>query len=139
MLSTKVPRVYLVGPMTGFPESNYPAFNAVTARLRAMGYRVENPAEKTLPAEAPWGQCMRAAIRKIVSSDVVATLPGWDKSQKAQPKIHLAERLETKATKASRLTENRKARPRSLSTSGPRSAQISLIRQALLVPFELHL
>ncbi|MCY1527250.1 hypothetical protein D9M68_623110 [compost metagenome] len=38
-------RIYLAGPMTGLPEFNYPAFHAEAARLRALGYQVENPAE----------------------------------------------------------------------------------------------
>ena len=105
MLSTNAPRVYLAGPMTGFPEFNYRAFNAEAARLRSLGYRVENPAENPLPAEAPWHQCMRAAIRHLVVCDVVATLPGWDKSPGAQLEVYLADRLEIPSVEAATLTE----------------------------------
>lgn len=38
-------RIYLAGPMTGLPEHNFPAFHAEAARLRGLGYHVENPAE----------------------------------------------------------------------------------------------
>ena len=42
-----MPRIYLAGPMTGLPEFNYPAFHAEAARLRQLGYHVENPAENS--------------------------------------------------------------------------------------------
>lgn len=38
-------RVYVAGPMTDLTDFNYPAFNAVADRLRALGYEVENPAD----------------------------------------------------------------------------------------------
>ncbi|SED31843.1 protein of unknown function [Pseudomonas frederiksbergensis] len=38
-------RVYLTGPMTGFEDFNFPAFNKMAADLCACGYVVENPAE----------------------------------------------------------------------------------------------
>jgi hypothetical protein len=106
MLPTPAPRVYLAGPMTGLPEFNYPAFIAEAARLRAMGFEVENPAENPLPADAPWQLCMRAAIRQMVGCDMVATLPGWDKSQGAQLEVYLADRLEIQIVDAASLTEH---------------------------------
>ena len=38
-------RVYLSGPMSGYPESNYPRFNWLAMRLRLKGHEVMNPAE----------------------------------------------------------------------------------------------
>lgn len=38
--------VYLAGPMTGYPDKNYPKFNAVAKELREMGHTVYNPAER---------------------------------------------------------------------------------------------
>ena len=35
-------RIYIAGPMTGLPDFNYPAFNAAAARMRALGFEVEN-------------------------------------------------------------------------------------------------
>lgn len=74
-------RIYLAGPMTGLPEYNYPAFNAEAARLRALGYHVENPAEN--PEQSSWEDYLRQAIRQMLTCDMVALLPGWEGSRGA--------------------------------------------------------
>ena len=38
-------KVYLAGPMAGYKDHNFPAFNAKAAELRALGHEVFNPAE----------------------------------------------------------------------------------------------
>lgn len=75
------PLIYLAGPMTGHPDFNYPAFNAEAARLRAIGYRVENPAEN--PVQNTWQAYMRQALAQLVKCDAVALLPGWKTSRGA--------------------------------------------------------
>lgn len=37
---------YIAGPMTGYPEFNFPAFFAAQAKLEAEGWTVKNPAAK---------------------------------------------------------------------------------------------
>lgn len=86
-------RIYLSGPMTGLKDFNYPAFNAEAARLRELGYTVENPAENPLPADAPWHMYMRAAIRQMLTCDTVAFLPDWRQSRGANVEIELATHL----------------------------------------------
>jgi hypothetical protein len=86
-------RIYLSGPMTGLPDYNDPAFNAEAARIRALGYTVENPAENPLSADAPWHMCMRDAIRPMLTCDAVAFLPGWQISRGANVEIELAGHL----------------------------------------------
>ena len=83
-------RIYLAGPMTGLPEFNYPAFNAEAARLRALGYAVENPAENEAPADKTWSGYLRLAIAQLVTCDTVALLPGWEKSEGAKLEHHIA-------------------------------------------------
>src|SRR6185312_2641116 len=40
--------IYLAGPMQGYPQFNFPRFNAVAACLRQDGSFVFNPAEKDI-------------------------------------------------------------------------------------------
>lgn len=69
-------RIYLSGPMTGLPNENRPAFNAEAARLRALGYQVENPAELNPPG-TPRHICMKVDIQALLGCDTIALLPGW--------------------------------------------------------------
>ena len=39
------PKLYLAGPMTGYPEDNRPRFNQLARVLRDRGFDVVNPAE----------------------------------------------------------------------------------------------
>lgn len=86
--------IYLSGPMTGLPESNYPAFNAEAERLRALGYRVENPAENPAPHCGSWAGYMRYAIAQMMTCDVVAHLPGWMESRGAALEHFVARKLD---------------------------------------------
>lgn len=38
-------KVYLSGPMTGYPGHNYKRFNELSTKLRKLGHEVLNPAE----------------------------------------------------------------------------------------------
>jgi len=87
---TKAMRVYIAGPMTGLPEHNYPAFNTMAERLRALGHHVENPAENPVPPCKSWRGYMRMAIAQLVTCDAVALLPGWGASKGARIEARLA-------------------------------------------------
>lgn len=83
--------VYLSGPMTGLTERNYPAFHAEARRLRALGWRVVNPAESQLPADSEWGAFLRADIIEMLGHcDTVVALPGWRRSKGARLEILIA-------------------------------------------------
>lgn len=86
-------KVYIAGPMTGYPGLNFPAFHAEAARLRSLGYEVVNPAEINVDPSAGWSDCMRKDIRELVTCDAVATLDGWEKSKGATLEVHIAESL----------------------------------------------
>lgn len=86
--------VYLSGPMTGLPELNFPAFNAAATVLRNSGWRVVNPAELNPDPATPWAACMRSDIKALCDCDVLALLPGWEKSKGAHLELQIAHRLE---------------------------------------------
>lgn len=85
-------RLYLCGPMTGYPESNYPAFGRAAAELRALGYDVRNPAELEAPLawarrrrvkSVEWDDWMRVALALMLQCDALCLLPGWEESRGA--------------------------------------------------------
>ncbi len=83
-------RVYLAGPMTGLPDFNYPAFNAEEKRIRALGYIVENPAVNMVYRGSPWETFMRDGIKRLMDCDILALLPGWERSRGANIERGLA-------------------------------------------------
>lgn len=89
--------LYIAGPMTGLPDSNYPAFHAAAQRLRDAGYDVLNPADNPKPenrsnpgAEPEWLDWMRAALHQVAEADGVALLPDWEASRGARVEVRLA-------------------------------------------------
>jgi hypothetical protein len=99
-------RLYLAGPMSGIPDLNYPAFHAEAARLRALGYHVENPAENPVPECGTWVGYMKMAIAQVISCDALVCLPGWSKSKGATLEVFLASRLKMKLRMAADVTES---------------------------------
>ncbi|MBB5462898.1 DUF4406 domain-containing protein [Paraburkholderia sp. Cpub6] len=86
-------KLYLAGPMTSYPELNFPLFHAETARLRALGFQIVNPAEIVTDPTAQWLDCMRADIKQLVDCDGVALLPRWNESRGASIEQRLARDL----------------------------------------------
>jgi len=77
-------RVYLAGPMTGYSEFNYPAFNTKAAELREQGLEVFNPAE-SFNGDSSLGRevYMRKDLEEILKCDAIYLLKGWEKSRGA--------------------------------------------------------
>lgn len=86
-------RIYIAGKMSGLPDLGYPAFNAEAARLRALSYEVENPAENPEPPCKSWQGYMRLAIAQLITCDTLALLPGWEDSRGAIVERSLAREL----------------------------------------------
>jgi hypothetical protein len=85
-------KFYLSGPMSGIPESNFPAFQEAAHRLREMGYEVISPAEINSEQGLPWETYLKADIKGLCDCDAVALLPGWENSKGAHLEMHIAHR-----------------------------------------------
>jgi NTP pyrophosphatase (non-canonical NTP hydrolase) len=84
--------IYISGPMTGYPEFNFPLFNRVAENLRKLGYKIINPAEIEQPI-LTWESCMRCDIKELMNANKIAVLPGWEKSKGARIEVFLASQL----------------------------------------------
>ena len=74
-----MPRIYIAGPMTGRPNSNYPAFNAAAEAWREAGWEVENPAEHFGgDTTRRYVDYVEVDIVDLQQCDAIAMLPGWD-------------------------------------------------------------
>lgn len=87
------PRTYIAGPMTGYPDLNFPAFHAAAAEYRAKGCEVLNPAEINPDPNAEWVDCMRQDIAALVTCGHVVMLDGWTASRGAVLEHHIASAL----------------------------------------------
>lgn len=106
-------RIYIAGPMTGFPDHNIPAFNAAAKRLRAEGHFVINPVDLSslfgTPEELsdsfaayydPSGcsdeddgiaeNVMAADLAAVRSCNAIYLLNGWENSKGALKEVHVA-------------------------------------------------
>ena len=106
-------RIYLAGPMRGYPTFNFPAFDFASSKLRAEGHFVFSPAERDREAygaeieDNPTGDeakvknaactindCMLADTKWICeNADAIALLPGWEKSSGANAELALGKAL----------------------------------------------
>lgn len=93
-------KLYVAGPMTGYPDLNFPAFHAEAARLRALGFQIVNPAEINVDPSAGWLECMRADIKQLVDCDGIARLPGWEKSRGAMLEVFIGRGLKLRVFEA---------------------------------------
>jgi hypothetical protein len=92
-LAAKV--VYVSGPMTGYVEFNYPAFEAAAVTLRAEGVVVVSPHEVN-PAdgvEREWAWYLRRDIAAMLGADAIVRLAGADASRGAALECHIGKAL----------------------------------------------
>jgi hypothetical protein len=86
-------KLYLSGPMQGYPEYNFPAFERARKLLRDAGYEVVCPAELGKHDGWEWEDYLRRDLKVMLECESVATLPGWENSLGAQLEIDVAGRL----------------------------------------------
>jgi uncharacterized protein DUF4406 len=86
-------RVYISGPMLGYPNNNYPAFTAVENEITSHGLdgrdyppdvTVLNPAKNFGgDQQQPRASFMQLALEQALSADIIVQLPGWQDSDGA--------------------------------------------------------
>ncbi|MDD0999295.1 DUF4406 domain-containing protein [Pseudomonas sp. TNT2022 ID1044] len=79
--------------MTGLKDFNYPALNAASDQLRALGYQVENPADHGIVPGAESADYMAYDLTRLGLCGVIALLPGWERSEGAKLEVQIAHRL----------------------------------------------
>jgi hypothetical protein len=79
-----------VGP----PTWNYPAFHALSERLRGSGYEVINPAELHAPdPNLPHDWYLRRDLAQLVKCNRIVLLDGWQDSRGAKLEHHVGVQL----------------------------------------------
>jgi nucleoside 2-deoxyribosyltransferase len=95
-------KVYLAGPMRGYPEFNFPAFDAYRDALIKKGYEVISPADLDRkagfdPSDVVTGELQREMITRdvqaICTCDALVLMPGWESSTGVKVEKALAEFL----------------------------------------------
>jgi hypothetical protein len=87
-------RLYISGPMTGYPNHNFDAFNEAEKALVDAGFEVENPATKGVIDGWTWNQYLRYDLQKLVFCDGIALLPDWQNSRGARREVLVADAME---------------------------------------------
>lgn len=102
--------LYVAGPMTGYPQFNFPAFDIVAADLRKRGFKIVSPAElddpKTRkaalasPDGAPgsgtsngetWGDFLARDVKLIADKvNGIVVIAGWQNSKGARLETFIA-------------------------------------------------
>jgi hypothetical protein len=88
---------YLSGPMTGYDEYNYPAFEAACQTLRATGISIESPHENPAPptrdamTEAEiWSYYMEVCYKQMDKCQGIILMKGWPQSTGARQELEIA-------------------------------------------------
>ena len=87
-------KIYLSGPMTGYPELNFPAFDAMRDRLLSQGHEVVSPADLERNRNVVgYNNQLRDDIAHLVFCEAIFLLKGWEKSYGAKLEKFIAESL----------------------------------------------
>lgn len=103
-----IKKVYIAGPMRGYPEFNFAAFDAAKKRGAAKGFECISPADldrasgfdatglRGADEEFPRDQLLEALRRDfdaLAECDAIALLPGWENSRGAIMELMWADLL----------------------------------------------
>lgn len=85
---------YISGKVTGVENNNEPLFRYWEKKLIEMGYTVIVPHDLDPGVNNPtWHDWMRVCIQAEMNSDLIVTLPDWDRSRGAIDEVGLARRI----------------------------------------------
>jgi hypothetical protein len=102
-----MPTVYIAGPMRGYPNLNFEAFDAAAQAWEARGWVAINPAQMdrevgltgAMQTSAPgtkgkdFEEAMNRDLPAVTRSQAIALLPGWEKSAGATTELDRARKL----------------------------------------------
>lgn len=92
-------RIYLAGPMTGYPDHNYPLFRRAADEMRNLGHYVYSPHETLPQADEGADRVGTVELRRAfadyarficLEADTLVVLPSWEKSRGAKAEHALA-------------------------------------------------
>lgn len=96
--------IYLAGPMRGYENYNFPAFDRYAAELRALGHTVASPAELDRAEgfsehdpesmeSVKLADALERDLSAICRMDAIALMPGWRDSSGVNVELTLARTL----------------------------------------------
>lgn len=86
-------KLYIAGPMTGYPGHNLSAFAQAADQLRDHGYDAVNPGQRGVIEGWSWADYLREDLRLLLDCTGVALLNGWEGSRGALVEVHVAKHL----------------------------------------------
>jgi hypothetical protein len=86
-------KLYVSGPMTGYPGFNFDAFAQAAMDLRDAGFVVEDPGEFGIADDWSWFDYMRKDLTLVMQCDGIATLDNWECSRGARLEVYVAQQL----------------------------------------------
>ncbi|EHF0796578.1 DUF4406 domain-containing protein [Shigella flexneri] len=90
-MSKRIMKIYIAGPMTGYPDYNRTAFFSKAKELMEVGHIVLNPA--LLPAGLCESEYMDICLAMVRSANAVYLLKGGEESVGARAEHELAQKL----------------------------------------------
>ena len=84
--------LYLSGPMSGYPDYNFPAFETAARALRELGHVIVSPheGENSLKEGWEWADYLKRDLQMLVSCRGIVLMQGWHKSRGARLELHVA-------------------------------------------------
>lgn len=81
-------RCYIAGPMTGYPDLNFPAFEHAETLLAEAGFVPISP--HRIPQGETARQCMCNDIPELIKCEAIHLLEGWSDSIGARCEVAIA-------------------------------------------------